>query len=91
MRDAIGNQLREGVLVWMQQWSCVARVTRIADGGLSMVTPRGGEVTPPVLTVSIDIPLDGSKVPHGQELMLQGIICILNPQAEAYVDKLMKQ
>jgi hypothetical protein len=93
VRDAIGNRLVEGSVLFMQKWGVVARVTKIHDGGLSIVGARGDSqgVTPPVITITIDIPLDNSKLPLGQEASLDGILCVRDPKSEVIMDSLLKR
>ena len=91
MRDGIGNKIHEGSVLFMQQWSVVARVTKIHEGGLSLVSADGKDrgVTPPVMTISIDIPLDPSKVPAGEEIQLTGILCVRDPKSDELVESMM--
>jgi hypothetical protein len=91
MRDSIGNQLREGALVWMQEWACVARVAKIHDGGLSVVGHGKHDVTPPVLTIQVDIPLDPKMIPPGGEISLTGIMCLVDPRHTAAIEGMIKQ
>lgn len=93
MRDAIGNKVSEGSVLFMQKWGCVARVLRIHGGGLSLVSSDGHDrgVTQPVITISIDIPLDSSKVPPGEEPQLEGILCVRDPKSEELIEKMTRQ
>ncbi len=93
MRDAIGNRIHEGSLLWMQHWGVVARVSKLHEGGLSVVGADRNErsVTPPVLTLEIDMPLDARQITPGVEPQLQGILCIIDPRAERVVDGMLRQ
>lgn len=91
MRDAIGNKLNEGALVWMQEWHCVARISKIHEGGLSVVGGGRHDVTPPVLTIQVDIPLDSKMIPPGGEAALSGIMCLVDPRHTAAIEKLVTQ
>jgi len=91
MRDALGNKIKEGALLWMLSWGVVAKVTRVEDGGLSIVGPKGGGITPPVLTVSVDLPMDTSKLGRGEEPWSGSIICVIDPRLEGAVEAMLKQ
>lgn len=93
MRDAIGNHIIEGSVLFMQNWKCVARVLRIHGGGLSLVSADGKQhgMTQPVITISIDIPLDTTKLPPGEEPQLDGVLCVRDPKSEELVEKMTRQ
>jgi hypothetical protein len=91
MRDAIGNKLHEGALLWMQQWGCIAKVTRLHEGGLSVVSGNSREVSPAVITVEIQIPISIEPGKAGQEPLLNGILCVRDPQSERVLESVVKQ
>ena len=75
----------------MQHWGCVAKVTRVSDGGLAVVSGDGRGVSPPVLILEIAIPMEGNNIPKGQELTVPGMFCVVNPAQDAMLDKMMRQ
>jgi hypothetical protein len=87
MRDAINNVIKEGdLLAWdvpKDLSNVVVRAARVHDGGLTMGT--SGDVTPPVLTVMIDIPI--ADVRKGDEARLRDFLCVRDPRSEALLDK----
>lgn len=87
VRDAINNVIKEGdLLAWnvpKDTTNIVVRAARVHEGGLAM--GASGDVTPPVLTVMIDIPI--SDVRKGAEARLADFLCIRDPRSEQLLDK----
>jgi hypothetical protein len=87
MKDMVGNTIREGdLLAWSlpdKLTNIIVRAQRVHDGGLSMGS--GGDLTPPILTVIIDIPV--SDVRKGDEARLADFVCVRDPRSEALLDK----
>jgi len=87
MRDAIGNKLIEdSIVVWHLPKvldKLVLRVVRVHDGGLPIGTT--GELTEPVLTLAIDVPIGNVK--GGHEPQLGDFMCLRDPRSEEMLNK----
>jgi hypothetical protein len=86
MRDALGNKISEGSLLFLKQWGLVGKVIRVVEGGLSI----GDEIMAPGLTIQIDLPLQAEGLPSGQEPQVAGVVCVVNPQSEMVVERLLR-
>jgi hypothetical protein len=89
MRDAIGNKITDSsILCWHPDAKngIVCQVVHVTDGGLSVGDSK--EITPPMLVIQIMIPVGG--VPPGREPALAEFIAIVNPNAEAAVERMLE-
>lgn len=90
MRDAIGNSITEkSLLCWhpdadQLKRGLVVQVVRVSDGGLSLGDSR--ETTPPMLAVQVTIFVNAET---NKEPTLQDFLCLVNPQAEAAIEKML--
>jgi hypothetical protein len=86
MRDMLGNVIHEGSLLWWLPKSIPIRVARIEPGGV--LTMGEKEVTPDKLVLELTIPVRHTV--HGAETQIADFICIINPDAEAVIDNMLK-
>jgi hypothetical protein len=89
MRDAIGNKITEhSILGWHPDAKngVVCQVAHVSDGGISV--GDSGEKTPPMLVIQIMIPIEG--VPPGREPVLGQFMVLMNPNAEAAVERMLE-
>jgi len=88
MRDAIGNKILEGNLLhWVLPQNLravIVRAIRVHDGGLS-IPGAGNQTTPPILTLQIDVPIDGTQ--QGREPQVGDFIRIVDPKSEMLLEQ----
>ena len=88
MRDLIGNQLREGSIVWWISKQLPLKVRSIDAGGLS-IDGHGRDVTPARITLEITIPVQPMQ--DGSETQFTDFLCTMNPDVEQLIEGLMGQ
>jgi len=92
MRDAIGNSISDkSVLCWhpdpeQVRRGLICQVVHVSDGGISM--GDSNRTTPPMLAVQILIPV--GNVRPGEEPTLGEFLCLVNPNAEAAVERMLE-
>lgn len=89
MRDILGNRITESsILCWHPDAAhgIVCQVAHISEGGLSL--GDSDDLTPPMLVIQVMIPVTG--VPRGQEPTLGQFMCVVNPTAEAAIEKMLE-
>jgi hypothetical protein len=91
MRDAIGNKISEGsLLVWHPnldhlKTGIIVNVAHVTDGGLSLADTK--QLTPAMLVIQIPIPVN--NIDPGKEAQVGEFLCVVNPQAEAAIEKMI--
>ena len=94
MRDGLGNKVGKGYLIlWhvpedMARRGLVFRVADVSDGGLSVVGRDGERKSPASLTLVTTLPINA---PNGQEPVLGDFICILDPQSQSAVERILDE
>lgn len=93
MRDSIGNKIAVNQFLYWKPAGLIVRVTKVTDGGLSMVGASGHPhgVTPPMLTVEIEFPVEMPQGKERNEPALDTFVRIVDPRAEALMEKVMTQ
>ena len=93
MRDAIGNKITDkSLLCWHPSAEFIAKgmivqAVQVSDGGISM--GDSGQLTPAMLVIQIPILVEMGKK-AGQEPTLAEVLCVVNPQAEAAIEKMLE-
>lgn len=87
MRDLIGNQIKEGSLVWWLSKQLPMRVSKLNPGGLS-IAGKGKEVTPARITLEIEIPVQ--QLADGSEPQFTDFLCTMNPDAEKIIEGMLE-
>jgi hypothetical protein len=91
MRDKIGNKITDkSLLCWHPspdelRTGLMVQAVNVTDGGLSLGDSR--ELTPPMLVIQIPIFVNA---PEGKEATLSEFLCVVNPQAEAAIEKMLE-
>jgi hypothetical protein len=89
MRDLIGNIITEGnMLQWMIRSdlrAVICKVIAVTDGGLA-IPGEGNAVTPPMLVVALQIPVDGAQ--RGREPQVGDFIRVVDPSSEQLLEGL---
>lgn len=86
MRDMLNNKLTPGNLVhWrfpkeIAEGGLIFRVIAVNESKLALV---GGEPSPPLLTLQVDIPL---TVERGKEAVVGGLMRVVDPRQEAALE-----
>ena len=86
MRDMLGNIIHKGSLLWWLPKSIPIHVARIEPGGV--LTMGEKETTPDKLVLELTIPVQPRT--HGAETQIAEFLCIVNPEAEAVIDNMLK-
>jgi len=91
MRDILGNPINDSsLLCWhpspeMLKHGLIVQAVHVTDGGLSMGDTK--DTTPAMLIIQIPIYV---TVERGKEPVLNEMMCVVNPQATAAIDKMLE-
>lgn len=89
MKDILGNRINKNTLVYWKSKEMVFRVADVSDGGLSIVSEEGRGVTPPTITLCVQLPV--LNVKPGTEAQLDDFVCVLDPTATQVIEGMLKQ
>ena len=88
MRDLLGNTLRDGSLLWWVSKAIPLRVARIERH--EIINPRERDdaaAAPDKLILEVTVPIQ--RMPNGAETQLADFICLVNPDAEQVIEKML--
>jgi hypothetical protein len=87
MRDLLGSTIMEGSLLWWIAKQIPIRVARIEEPSKLEVIGKPRTQPKTHLVLEITIPLDATT--DGAETQLADFLCIVNPEAQAAMDKML--
>lgn len=92
MRDAVGNKLQDGQMVFWKPAGLVAKVVSTYDGMLQLHS-KNGEVgrRPASITLQVVLPIPPQTPRMGHEAVLAELIRVVDPGAEAALGQLMEE
>lgn len=89
MKDAIGNKITEGSLVYWKSKDLALIAVKVDEGGLSVVGSDGPRRTPPLLVLQLTLPVN---VERGvTDPLLGDFLVLVNPNATKAIEGMMKQ
>lgn len=77
MKDLLGNTITEGGFAWWKSKELLVRVVAIHEDNF-----------PPVIVLAVQVPINGT--PREQEVMVGDLLCVINPDSEAVLQKMME-
>jgi len=76
MKDCLGNKLTDGCFAWWKSKELLVRVIQVME-----------EHNPPILVLAVNVPVEG--VPHNMEVIVGDLLCVINPDSEVIVERMM--